>query len=233
MHISQEDRLVNNLILHSNNILSIGLLDGKMGIALVLFHYARVYKSRECRLVAEHLLDQVMSSLTSRTAIDFANGLTGIGWGIEYLIQNGYMKGDSADICEVIDRKLMEISISRLTDLTLDSGLEGFLHYLNAHIQGTRNSSIRPDFLHEVREKIKQHPKRQTDFSISLLSLINNFNSHIKTPMRYDFCLSDFYIGSRNIPPKKNFGLRKGICGYIETMLSRQNETAFCNRRTR
>ena len=105
MHISQEERLVNHLILHSNDCLNIGLLDGKMGIALVLFHYARVYKSREFRFVAEYLLDQVIFSLTSRTSIGFADGLTGIGWGIEYLIQNGYMKGDSADICEVIDCK--------------------------------------------------------------------------------------------------------------------------------
>ena len=230
MHISQEERLVNYLILHSNDCLNIGLLDGKMGIALVLFHYARVYKSREFRIVAEYLLDQVIFSLTSRTSIGFADGLTGIGWGIEYLIQNGYMKGDSADICEVIDCKLMEISISRLTDLTLDTGLEGYLHYLNAHIQGTRNTSIHPDFLHEVREKTRQHPKEQTYFTTSLLALVDNFNSYFNIPLRYDFYLSNFYTASRNIPPKSILGLRKGICGYIETMLAKQDEAAFCNR---
>ena len=67
MQISKVDRLVNHLVLHSNDTPNIGLFDGKMGITLVLFHYARAYKSRDCRLVAEYLLEQVMSSLTLRT----------------------------------------------------------------------------------------------------------------------------------------------------------------------
>jgi hypothetical protein len=52
-------------------------------------------------------------------------GLTGIGWGIEYLIQNGSVKGESVEICEEIDYRIMETDPKRITDFSLETGFEG------------------------------------------------------------------------------------------------------------
>ena len=230
MQISKVERLVNHLVLHSNDTPNIGLFDGKMGFVIVLFHYGHIHKSREFNIVAEKLLDNILSSLTTHTPINFATGLTGIGWGIEYLIQNNYIKGDSADICEVIDHKLMNISFKRLTDLTLETGIEGYLHYLNAHLQGIRNAFAYPDFLYEVREKLNSLMTDHPNCSAALCSLCNNYNSFFYSPIQYKFCPSEFYISSQITPPRGFLGLRRGISGYIETTLVRKYETTVCNR---
>lgn len=79
--------MLNRLILHANDVPSaIGLLDGKMGIALVLAHYARCRGKKKLEHAADFLVESVMNLLTKTVSIDFANGLSGIGWGIEYLI---------------------------------------------------------------------------------------------------------------------------------------------------
>ena len=70
--------------------------------------------------------------------LDFANGLTGIGWGVEYLIQKGFQKGVGVEICEAIDAKLMAVNLRRVHDLSLETGIEGWLHYIMAHAQGAK-----------------------------------------------------------------------------------------------
>lgn len=51
---TKEEKMLNHLILHANDVPSaIGLLDGKMGIALVLAHYARCRKKKNIEHVAD------------------------------------------------------------------------------------------------------------------------------------------------------------------------------------
>ena len=81
-----------------------------------------------------------MNQLTKTVSIDFANGLSGIGWGIEYLIQNNYMKGRGADILQNIDERIMQFDVTRFKDWSLEKGLLGILHYVLYHLQGANKS---------------------------------------------------------------------------------------------
>ena len=81
-----------------------------------------------------------MNQLTTTVSIDFANGLSGIGWGIEYLIQNNYMKGRGADILQNIDERIMQFDVTRFKDWSLEKGLLGILHYVLYHLQGANKS---------------------------------------------------------------------------------------------
>lgn len=138
---TKEEKILNRLILHANDVPSaIGLLDGKMGIALVLAHYARCSRKKKVEHAADFLVESVMDQLTKTVSIDFANGLSGIGWGIEYLIQNNYMKGYGADILQNLDERIMQFDVTRIKDWSLEKGLLGILHYVLYHLQGANKS---------------------------------------------------------------------------------------------
>lgn len=138
---TKEEKMLNRLILHANDVPSaIGLLEGKMGIALVLAHYARCRRKKKIERAADFLIGSVMDQLTTTVSIDFANGLSGIGWGIEYLIQNNYMKGCGADILQNIDERIMQFDVTRIKDWSLGQGFLGILHYVLYHLQGANKS---------------------------------------------------------------------------------------------
>ena len=82
----------------------LGLINGKMGIAIALFRYARLSGELTCEDVGCELLDEIYEHLDSSIPISFGSGLWGIGWGIEYLIQNGYMEGDADEVLKDIDQ---------------------------------------------------------------------------------------------------------------------------------
>ena len=126
---TKEEKMLNHLILHANDVPNaIGLLDGKMGIALVLAHYARCSRKKKIEHAADFLVENVMNQLTTTVSIDFANGLSGIGWGIEYLIQNNYMKGCGADILQDLDERIMQVDVTRIKDWSLEKGLLGIFN---------------------------------------------------------------------------------------------------------
>lgn len=54
--------------------------------------------------------------------VDFCSGLSGVGWGVEYLIQNKFVDADSDELLEDIDAKIMEWDVRRIKNgiYTLD-----------------------------------------------------------------------------------------------------------------
>lgn len=63
-----------------------GLFYGKMGLVIFLFHYAQIFGDKFYEYIADGLLDLVFENLDDRSALDYADGLAGIGVGIEYLV---------------------------------------------------------------------------------------------------------------------------------------------------
>ena len=131
-----EQQILHRLLLHSSTNQATGLYHGKTGLILCLMHYAEQTQKWYYETIAGELIKELTGEIHSGLPGGFASGLSGIGWGIEYLIQNGFMNGNSLDICETIDKKIMEPDLRRMTDLSLDTGLEGILHYVLAHIKG-------------------------------------------------------------------------------------------------
>ena len=133
---SQEEQMLHRLVLHANDVPARGLFYGQMGIVLSLSEYMRKRHLSVLKNAVNFLLDQVLGHLDRKASLDFSDGLTGIGWGIEYLLQNKFQRGCGAEICAEIDQKMMERNLFRISDMTLDSGLLGWMHYLAAHLQG-------------------------------------------------------------------------------------------------
>ncbi|MDR2040278.1 MAG: 4Fe-4S cluster-binding domain-containing protein [Bacteroidales bacterium] len=75
----------------------IGLLDGKMGISILLYHYARYVDDKKIEAYVKHLFNEVEAGLTVTTPLGFASGISGIAWGIHHLIEQGFIQVDDID----------------------------------------------------------------------------------------------------------------------------------------
>ena len=117
--IAREQRIIDALQMHASFIDNAGLFHGKMGIALYFFHLGRLTDREEFTLFAEELLDEVIEALPRGLPVDFANGLTGIGWAVEYLIRNGFVDADADEVLEEIDAKIWRVFIHEACTIDL------------------------------------------------------------------------------------------------------------------
>jgi glycosyltransferase involved in cell wall biosynthesis len=120
--------IVHHVLLNCNLLQDDGIINGRMGVVIFLFHYAQYSNCEVYSQLADSILDDVLSKITIKTPLTFENGLLGIAWGIEYLEQNKFINCDTNKILEEIDKKILdfdyatlksEISCMQLIDITL------------------------------------------------------------------------------------------------------------------
>ena len=217
---TKEEKMLNHLILHANDVPNaIGLLDGKMGIALVLAHYARCSRKKKIEHAADFLVENVMNQLTTTVSIDFANGLSGTGWGIEYLIQNNYMKGRGADILQNIDERIMQFDVTRFKDWSLEKGLLGILHYVLYHLQGANKSgsSVFDDsYLDSWKSVLEDNELLYNQLQKGLHKEVDFYKPNLR-----------MFIKQQSRVDTKRLSLKDGIAGKLE--LQMQNKQYALN----
>jgi hypothetical protein len=84
----------------------IGLFDGKMGICIYFYHQARLTQNKKFKEFAERLLDSIYSEIHLQNVIDMEDGLAGICYGINYLIEQHFVKGNVNSILKEVDDKI-------------------------------------------------------------------------------------------------------------------------------
>jgi len=218
-HFSTEQRLLHHMMLHSKDFPNQGLLYGRLGVALVMEQYAMNTQLKPVRILAENIIEESFEHISSDVPLDLSSGLCGIGWSIEFMLQNGFMKGNSLDICEVIDNKLMQENPNFSDNLSLERGLEGKLHYILAHIQGTKNKGkpFSRQYLELLMTKLNLIIESNTPTTNTMRNLINLFTKmyHSK-PWSYSLDLANFI--SYDVKNSKDLlGLREGLAGYFLT----------------
>lgn len=132
------DKIAIDLFLNMGQINS-GLFTGSMGCVLFFQHYSIYKRDSLYENLATELLDRVYNRIDLDFPIGLENGLCGIGWGIEYLIQNHLMDGNSDDILTDIDQKLMTYNLEYISDCSLSTGITGFLHYIHVRMNKMRS----------------------------------------------------------------------------------------------
>lgn len=117
-----------------------GLMHGNTGLCIFLYHLAQHENNSEYKKLADDLLDKIFDDLHTSAFVNFENGLLGIGWGIEYLLQNGFVEGDSDDILEVIDNKIFKVlHEEKITSFDIENGLTGYLFYLVSRLKNSQD----------------------------------------------------------------------------------------------
>ena len=161
----KNERILPNLVLyiirHINSVEGTGLISGKMGILILLYHYAEYSKNIFISQFADALLDEIIEDLSEQLPLNISNGLLGIGWGIEYLVQSKFIQGNTNDLLFNFDVKVMEISPSRMCNYNLYIGFGGIVRYLLSRLysiekNNTKNNPFESDFLREVYDKSKE-----------------------------------------------------------------------------
>lgn len=135
------ERIANHLVINSSFLSNLGLFHGKMGIVIFFYHYSRYLNNPIYEEFAGELLDEIFEEIHDKLPIDFENGYLGIGWGIEYLAYLKFIDGNTNEILEDIDTKIMERDIRRISDKSLETGLEGLFHYVLFRLYNNRQAN--------------------------------------------------------------------------------------------
>lgn len=109
---------------------SSGLWNGKAGEAIIYFILSKYTNNDFYLEKGFDLLDSLTENISGVKTVDFANGLSGIGWGIEWLVQNNFLEADTDDILEEIDDLLYK-SVVYASDenISLENGTLGKIAY--------------------------------------------------------------------------------------------------------
>jgi hypothetical protein len=195
-----------------------GLLNGKMGISIFFYHYERYSNNEAHTKYADALIDDVYDNLHTQTSVDFANGLTGIGWGIEYLVKNKFVKADTDEILEEMDQILYNLPI----DIWNNDDLFGIGHYSLSRFSEHENYDNNMNMLKKKQQllflidecKNLLIYKRFLDYNISVLNL-STLNSIIY------FIIEIYKLGLFHSNIDKLFHY---ISSYIEFSLHQEND---------
>ncbi|MCG8309770.1 MAG: hypothetical protein MI975_20410 [Cytophagales bacterium] len=132
-------QLINNLVLKNAPLIKdIGLMNGKTGISIYLFHFSKIMDERIYKEHAETLIEDVYQEVENNMVPpDFGNGLAGIVWGIDHLERNGFLEANPDEIfADPDDRIFRFITNQSEISLELERGLLGYGFYLLARLRG-------------------------------------------------------------------------------------------------
>lgn len=108
-----------------------GLLYGDAGMAVVYHLLAAAGGKEEARQNGALLLDRISENIGAARELSFADGLTGIGWSIEWLVQNGLLKDVNTDeiLSEIDDILYKDVTTSKQYTPGLFNGAMGKAAY--------------------------------------------------------------------------------------------------------
>lgn len=123
----------------------LGLFNGKAGQSIIFFVSAKIFNEQKYYNLGETLIEEICDRSESIRTMDYAEGLAGIGWAIEWLVQNDLMEvEDTYDIVESIDKVIYKyIAYTKIEDISLDKGICGILKYLSRRIRNKTSNAHR------------------------------------------------------------------------------------------
>lgn len=211
---SDRESIINYLALHSmDSPNEVGLFRGQMGYVIALSKYARQHNIPQLETIADFLCDNVFSRAGALRDISFATGLSGICWGIEYLVQEGILDGNAETYCSEVDDEIMKTDVSRVSDFSLESGLGGLWNYVQARLQGNHRANLKTAFDEEYLAKwteiIESNPTAFPPCSKQIIA--DRLNGTLKpTKISVGQFIEDF-----SDIPTGNLSLVNGIAGYM------------------
>lgn len=213
------DRILHRLMLSIDRTSEIGLFHGKMGVAIIFAQYSR-FDTKHGELynkIFEDLLDQIFEKIHDQMPISFSYGLSGLGWGIEYLLQNKFVEGDGVEICEAIDKRIIQFDPKRITDLRLESGFEGILDYVLAHIQGAKHEYMPFDNLYYDDLFVALNAIDKSNINERFTELIDSYNQFYQT--KHVVLSKEYRMGDL----QNTFSELRGYCADFAHYLSMQD----------
>lgn len=220
--IALEDRVINLLILNVPLLKEYGLFRGQIGISIALFEYGKLMSNSIYLDIADKIIENYLSKISNSIDVTFSSGISGIGWGVEYLIQKKHVECMSDAVCKQIDKIVMSTDILQIKDFSLDIGVEGILHYVLARIKGNyeQNSGtpFGKQYLFDLNSQVDlMYSSLQLSLETKCLmqkykNFINDIN--IEYEIKIPFPIKMKYLDCQYLH-NTELGLSNGLSGYI------------------
>ncbi len=128
-------RIREQLIFTIHEDMPITLSTGKMGICLYFYIVSQYEKDKKLSKIGDDMLKSVYERIGELKSINIANGLSGIGLGIDYLSKHKYLKGNINNALADVDNEIFK----KIFDTKYFSQLESsdiiqVLYYLHARL---------------------------------------------------------------------------------------------------
>ncbi|WP_352422611.1 alpha-1,2-fucosyltransferase [Proteiniphilum sp.] len=156
-----------------------GLRGGKMGASIYFFHISRILQDDRYSSIAEDLFESVSDAISINHPFDFdKNGLLGIAYGVQYLIEEKFVEGDPNEVLSDIDDHILGY-INKVEEFPLPI-IFNIMTYLTSRIRyniSIQNHEIMELFLKACKQiiyKLESLPKEETGNHTGILkSLLN------------------------------------------------------------
>src|ERR1044072_7090468 len=97
---------INRISTKNVPITSMGLFNGKMGMAIFFYHYGKYYNNVACVRIADDFIEDIRKNMIDITLIDYVNGLSGIDAGLKYLLKKGFIDASTARLPEATEQAI-------------------------------------------------------------------------------------------------------------------------------
>jgi len=144
------------------------------------------------------------------------------------------MSGDTSEILFEIDQRIMERNPKRISDLSIETGLGGILHYVLTRslssIKSKRQNPFDPVYLSALHERVKLLLQSPDSLGVQCAEIVMKYNHFLSCPEGYlDESLNVFDVVPYFFEPE-NFvinelpaGLDLGCAGYGMKILLENN----------
>lgn len=121
-----------------------GLYYGKTGLTIAYYLMYSVLGKKNYVEKARSLVDDLGDNINNAQELNFENGLSGIGWGIEWLVQNKFIDANTNDILEEFDDELYKtVVFAKSLDLSLSKGTIGKAMYFYKRLTSRNQNTSR------------------------------------------------------------------------------------------
>ena len=213
--------MADHLLLYGGLLSDLGLFHGQMGVILALFHHGRGNDEQVVIDIAQELLQDLLDSIDDSLLSCLDSGYAGLAWGLCYLQWASFIDVDLSDLLEEVDNKIKETDITRISDLSLEKGLVGILHYvLFLSLVQPSFASKDPAYMASWKERMSRDRDNIRRVNPSGSEWIGE-HLDISAPLDYSprLVLQQWLptecLGSSFDPKGLPIGLRQGIAGQL------------------
>ncbi|MFV0329292.1 MAG: hypothetical protein ACK5M3_14660 [Dysgonomonas sp.] len=130
----------------------LSLLRGKMGNALFFYQYARHIDYR-CEKYAEKCIDEIEEGIQKMNG-SYVDGMAEIGVGIEYLVQGGFVEGDTNEILSDFDEVICHIVSFAPNLIDIRIGIIGYGKYYLSRLNNPNNKNKVDSNTKHIKEQL-------------------------------------------------------------------------------
>ena len=189
------ERITKHLIIYSASLDNIGLMSGKMGIALFFYHLNRITKNENHLEFANELIEDIVPRLDYKLPRTFFDGLVGISWGFDHLLRNHFIDFEEDDMLTELENALLEINIANLFDESFATGLRGITYYIVSRCSGraTIPAPFCMEYIHVLHDRMNRIEQKDPT-AVHLLSCLERILNGVI--IEYDLNLFYQLIGN-------------------------------------